>query len=314
MKTCPACHRSYDDEIRFCLEDGTTLERIGAPASPTWTMPAPPGFQAPPPPTLVMPVEPSMSTGGALLNIFIAPARAFASFRDVTTFSPAAVRFLVALPILLITLVVYNAMYLVRVSPERVGRVALEASPHSADLSPEAKERAVQMMQNPTYRLVASGMTFVRIIIVLFVSLPLGALIYWVGAIIFQARLKYMQALLVWTYAAIPAAVLWMFLSVLTLLVWPPTSVSRLALGASGVFPGNLGWLFTVTTIPAPVYVVAASTLDVFDFYGLTLGVIGLRKAGRMSWLGALVIVGVVWLIGVGWRIGTAGAISALTR
>jgi hypothetical protein len=29
-------------KVRFCLEDGATLERTGESASPTWTMPAPP--------------------------------------------------------------------------------------------------------------------------------------------------------------------------------------------------------------------------------------------------------------------------------
>src|SRR5574341_382073 len=164
MKRCPTCNRTYDDAVRFCLDDGATLERDGVSAQPTMTMPAQPAFQPPPPPTLVMASNPSMSTPRTLANIFIAPARAFASFQDVTTFSPAAVRFLVALPILLLAAIIYNAMYLVRIDPATVGRAALEATPRTANLPPEAKERALQMMQNPTYRLVTSGMTFVRVI------------------------------------------------------------------------------------------------------------------------------------------------------
>jgi hypothetical protein len=42
MKRCPTCNREYDDELRFCLEDGTSLVTDGvAPtvASPTVVLP-----------------------------------------------------------------------------------------------------------------------------------------------------------------------------------------------------------------------------------------------------------------------------------
>jgi TonB family protein len=43
MKSCPACHSTYDDSQNFCLNDGTTLVSAGAssssPESPTETLP-----------------------------------------------------------------------------------------------------------------------------------------------------------------------------------------------------------------------------------------------------------------------------------
>jgi hypothetical protein len=43
MKTCPSCHRNYEDEsLVFCLDDGTRLVRAGAAdANATWNLPAP---------------------------------------------------------------------------------------------------------------------------------------------------------------------------------------------------------------------------------------------------------------------------------
>ncbi len=41
MKQCPTCNRTYSDEaLRFCLDDGATLERLGSSDVPTLTMPA----------------------------------------------------------------------------------------------------------------------------------------------------------------------------------------------------------------------------------------------------------------------------------
>ncbi|MGQ0762897.1 MAG: YIP1 family protein [Acidobacteriota bacterium] len=314
MKRCPACNREYDDAVRFCLEDGSTLVRSADSSEPTMTMPAAPEFRSPPPPTLVMPVEPSMSTPLTLANIFIAPARAFASFRDVTTFSPAAIRFLIAAPIIVAAVVAYNVIYLAGVGPARVNRAAMEASPRLASLSREEKERALKLVDNPAYRTINFAMAFGRLILITVVSMPLGALIYWLGAMIFKSPLKYMQALLVWTYASLPATLLWAIVNAVTLLVRPPTNNVAIAMGAGGVLPSNLGALFTADSLPLPVYVVALGAFDLFEFYGLALATLGLRKVARLPWIGSFGIVIFVWLLGVVWRISTAGLASALMR
>jgi hypothetical protein len=314
MKRCPTCSRTYDDDVRFCLEDGATLVRTGPSGGATMTMPAQPAFQVPPPPTLVMPTQPSMSIGRTLLNVFVAPVRAFNSFRDVTTFTPATVRFLIAAPIIVVAVVAYNVIYLARVGSETIARAGMAASPNLAKLPPEQQERALQMTQNPAFQTVTLVMTFGRLILMLVASMPLGALIYWLGAMLFKSPFKYMQALLVWTYATLPPTVLWLIANTLTLFLWPPSTNVAIATGASGVVPGNLGALFMVTTLPLPVYVVALSAFDLFEFYGLALAMIGLRKAARLPWIGSFGIVIFVWLIGVVWRISTAGLVGALMR
>jgi hypothetical protein len=84
--------------------------------------------------------------------------------------------------------------------------------------------------------------------------------------------------------------------------------------GPGGVIHANLGALFTVTSLPVPVYVVALSALDLFEFYGLGLAIFGLRRVARIPWLGAIGIVLFVWLLGLFWRLTTAGLIGAIFK
>lgn len=314
MKRCPACNRQYDDEVRFCLEDGTTLLPTGPSAAATLTMPAQPGVQPATPPAVQLSAEPSMSVGGTLANIFIAPARAFTSFRDVTTFAPTAVRLLIAAAIILVALIAYNALYLTWIGYENIARAAVEASPRISELPPETRERTLQITQNPFFRIMNLVTNLGRIITTVVVGLPLGALIYWLGGMIFKAPLRYGQALLVWAYATLPPAVFWSITNVVTLFVWPPTTNVGIVTGAAGVFPSNLGALFAVTTLPLPAHVVALSAIDLFEFYGLTLAAVGLRKAGRLPWIGAAVTVAAVWTVGLIWRIATAALVHVISQ
>jgi hypothetical protein len=79
--------------------------------------------------------------------------------------------------------------------------------------------------------------------------MPLGALIYWLGAMLFKGALKYMQALLVWTYATLPSRFVVSGQRAHFVCLAPYKSVS-IVNGASGVFKPNLGALFTFETLP----------------------------------------------------------------
>ena len=314
MKKCPSCNRVYDDQLRFCLEDGVTLVRTNESAEPTMTMPAQPPFQPPPPPTLQMPVKPSLSVAATVTQVFFAPARVFDSFRELTTFSPAAVRFLIAAAFILIAVVAYNVLYLAGIGSEKLARAAMEASPQFANMPVEQTERALQMQQTPAFLAFTLIMRFGLLILFTLASFFLGALIYWLGALLLKSKIVYMQALLVWTYASLPVIVIWLLANTFVLLVWPPATNVAIATGVNGVIHANLGALFEVTTLPVPVYVVALSAFDLFEFYGLALATRGLRKAARIPWMGSFGIVIFVWLIGVGWRISTAGLVAALMK
>jgi hypothetical protein len=170
------------------------------------------------------------------------------------------------------------------------------------------------MADNPAFRTITLAMGFGTLILTTLASMPLGALAYWLGAMLFKSSLKYMQALLVWTYATLPARVVWLIANTLTLLIWPPKSSVAIATGSSGVFKANLGALFTVNTLPIPVYVVALGAFDLIEFFGVALAILGLRKVARLPWIGSLVIVILVWLTGVGWRVAMAGLTYTLMK
>jgi hypothetical protein len=198
-----------------------------------------------------------MSTGQSVLNIFIAPARTFASFRDVATFSSAVVRFLPAAAIVIIATVTYGVLYQARIGSETIARASMEATPRMANLPPEQKERAIQTSQAPAFRAITIAMGFGFTIVLLFASMPLGALIYWLGAMLFKGQLKYMQSLLVWTYATLPVTVLWFLANTVTLFVWRPAGPVSIVTGVNGVFKPNLGALSNIEALPIPTYVAA---------------------------------------------------------
>ncbi len=315
MKTCPTCNRTYADALRFCLEDGATLVRAEQGAGPTMTMPAQPAFQPPPPPpTLQMQAKPSMSVGATLTRAFFAPGRVFDSFRELMTFSPAVVRFLIAAAIILIAVVAYNVIFLASIGSQQLARASMAVSPQAAKMSPDVKERALQMQQSPTFQAFTLIMRFGLLILFTLASFFLGALIYWLGALLMKSKIKYIQALLVWTYASLPVIVIWLLANTIVLLVWSPSTNMAIVTGANGVVHANLGALFAVTSLPIPVYVVALGAFDLFEFYGLGLAILGLRKVARIPWIGSFGIVIFVWLIGVMWRISTAGLVSAFMK
>jgi hypothetical protein len=315
MKTCPTCNRTYADALRFCLEDGATLVRTEQSAGPTMTMPAQAAFQSPPPPpTLQMTSKPSMSVIKTLTHAFFAPAPMFDSFPALRTFSPAAIRFVMAAVIILISLVAYNVAYLVVVGSGKITAAAMEVSPQTANLSEDQKQRALIMQQSPTFQVFTQGTRFGLLIVLTLASFFLGGLIYWLGAILFKSKMNYMQALLVWTYATLPATVVWLLANMFALLIWPPETNIAIVTGGNGVVHANLGALFTVETLPLPVYVVALSALDLFEFYGLGLAVLGLRRVAGIHWLTSFAIVIFVWLIGLMYRITMAGVVGALMK
>lgn len=197
MKKCPACNREYDHQVSVCLDDGTTLVAPSESAAPTFTPPAGSGFQVPPPPALVVPTAPTMSVGRTLLNIFIAPARAFSSFRDTTAFGPATARFLIAAGIIIAAVVIFNVVYMARFGQATIMRAALEATPRMRDAGPELKEQTLRMTENPAFRVVTLLTTFGGLVFFTLIAMPVGALIYWLGALAFKAPMNYLQALLV---------------------------------------------------------------------------------------------------------------------
>jgi len=278
------------------------------------TMPAGAAFQPPPAPTLQTPAKPSMSPIKTLTGAFFSPARAFESFRDVETIGPTAARFLIAAAIIIGALIIFNALYLARIGPERIARASIDASPNISNLSSDQKDRAVQMQGTPALMAVSLAIRFGAIIFLQLASFFLGAALYLLGAMATGGKIKYFQSILVWTYAALPPTLIWVVVNLAALFLAPPSTDVAIAMGSAGVVHANLGALITVTKLPVPVLAVALGAFDLFEFYGLLLAVLGLGKVARLSWIKSFGIVIFVWLIGVAWRVGTAGVMAAIFK
>jgi hypothetical protein len=77
MKTCPACHKTYEDEsMVFCLDDGARLigKRTGQEADATWNLSPPPTTAAPPPTTVASP-RPAPPTAQSTIGVRPEPYR-----------------------------------------------------------------------------------------------------------------------------------------------------------------------------------------------------------------------------------------------
>lgn len=316
MRICPTCNRSYDDSESFCQADGATLVQSDQPGAANMTMPVSPTFQPPPPPpTLATPAKPPIGLMQTLVYAFIAPARVFGSFREPMGFGPLAARVLVAATIIIFGVAAYNVIFLQRVGRESITRATIEASPRVADLPAEQKEQVVTMQNNPAFLLATFFFQFGFIVGSVVLSIPLGGAIYLLGTMIFSSRVTYPQALLVWTFATLPPKLLWALANTVALFIHRPSTDIGIVMGASnGVLPANLGVLVEVTTFPVPILAVVLGAFDLFEFYGLALAALGLRKVGRMSWVASSGVVIAVWLFAVAWRVAGAAISVALLK
>jgi len=117
MKTCPKCHRIYEDEtLRFCLEDGSPLfDARDSEAPPTEILPA----RGTPTLKSSGPAAPTYPSGNAA-NFERAPTRSSNSILTVGV---------VAIAVLLLALVAIAGVFLIREKSEKDGRVAQTGTP-----------------------------------------------------------------------------------------------------------------------------------------------------------------------------------------
>lgn len=230
-----------------------------------------------------------MSTPQTLTGIFFEPGRTFEALR-------ARPRFLVAGIILAIALLAFTVLLFQKIDYEAMVRHAVENGPFADSQSPEQKELAIQMQTKPVFK----AFNYVSPLIGVPIFLALGGLIYMLGTMVMGKKISYKQAISVWTYSALPPALLSTLANIILLFVRPPDP-SEGAAARGGLVHANLGIL--MDRAAHPVMVSALGALDLFVFYGLVLAAIGLQKTGRMSSGAAWTVVLVVWLIGVVLRV-----------
>jgi Yip1 domain len=232
----------------------------------------------------------TMSTAETLGNIFFDPGATFESLRK----KP---RFLVVALIMVVMFVGFSVLLFQKVNFEEFMRQQIEKSPRTAQMTPEQKEQAVKMQSGPI------GKTIAHIIPVVAVAVlfSAGAGLYLLGVIAMGGVMSYKQAISVWAYSSLPPAVLGTLVGVIVLLMKPADSIDLAH--PESITQTNLGVLASSTS--GPVYALL-SQMDLFQFYGLFLAALGLKKVGRISSGTAWTIVLAFFIIKVLGKVGWA--------
>jgi hypothetical protein len=254
-----------------------------------------PNFAFPPTPVASTPAPPvTMSTGETLSGIFFEPARVFEALRD-------RPRFLVAVILSALLFTAFQVAFFQHVGYERVAREAIEASPRTANFTPEQKEQTIAFQTGPIFRVIGYTFPTVLILIITFC----GGGLYLLGSMAMGKGVRYMQAVSVWAYSGLPPLAIAMVLNIILVFLKNPDDYDIVSASRRGLARANLGLL--VDGKAAPVLFTLLESIDLFGFYGLFLAALGLRKVGKLSSGSAWGIVLAIWIFGVLMRLALAG-------
>jgi len=230
---------------------------------------------------------PTMSMPATIAGIFLEPTNVFESLRE-------RPRVLAAIIICIAAFMLFNITYFQHLGFETVIRAQTESNPRAASAPPEQKEQAIEIQLTPAVKAIRL-LSPILLFTILFTA---GAALYLLGAIVLGGNLNYKQALAVWAYSSLPPAVLVMLVNFVLLFVAPPDGDLEIARGSRrGLVHANLGMF--IDSGASPVLGTLFGAFDIFSFYGLFLGALGLRKVGRMSTGAAWATVISLWVIGL---------------
>ena len=232
----------------------------------------------------------TMSTAETLGNIFFDPGATFESLQK----KP---RFLVVALIMVVMFVGFSVLLFQKVNFEEFMRQQIEKSPRTAQMTPEQKEQAVKMQSGTVGKTIA----YVIPVVAVAVLFSVGAGLYLLGVMAMGGVMSYKQAISVWAYSSLPPAVLGTLVGVIVLLMKPADSIDLAH--PESITQTNLGVLASSTS--GPVYALL-SQMDLFQFYGLFLAALGLKKVGRISSGTAWTIVLAFFVIKVLGKVGWA--------
>ena len=255
--------------------------------------PMPPVNNAAAPPPLPPPVAAeTMTTAETISNIFFEPARTFEALR-------ARPRFLIAGIITMLAFTTFYILFVQRLGAENIARAQIEA--RAPDMPPEQMEQALSIQRKP----IVQAISYASFPIVFAIIFAAGAGLYLLGTMAMAKSMSYKQALSVWVYSSMPPIVISSLLSILLLFLKSKDDID-LAGANQGLARANLALL--VNPKEQPVLATMLGSFDLFQFYGLFLAAIGLRKIARLSSGAAWGIVIAIWLVGVLVRIGMSAA------
>lgn len=271
------------------------MSDMNTPTPPSNSNAMPPPTPTPPPPPVVAHNDaPAMSTAETLSGIFFEPARTFEALR-------ARPRFLIAGLITILAFTTFYILFVQRLGAETVARAQIEA--RSPDITPEQMEQALSIQNTP----IVQAITYASFPIVFVVIFALGAGLYLLGTMAMAKSMSFKQALSVWVYSSMPPTLIFSLLNILLLFLKSKDDIDP-AGANQGLARANLALL--VNPKEQPLIATLLGSFDLFQFYGLFLAAIGLRKIARLSSGAAWGIVLAIWLVGVLVRAGMSAALG----
>ncbi|MBC7901084.1 MAG: YIP1 family protein [Saprospiraceae bacterium] len=248
-------------------------------------------LEAPTPPSEhIVGDPPQMSEVATLGNIFFEPGNTFEDLRR----KP---RFIIGSIIIALLVTAYGFALYYKVGDQGYRRFAAEQmdkSPQTQGMSAEQKSDAIDLQMK-----IGAGVRYGMPILV-FISLLIGGLLYWLGAKAFGGTGTFLHSLSVWVYSTLPPAIVGMIANVVILFF---KSVDEIDIGASqrGVVTANPSFLMDGKASPVLATVIA--TFDLFFIWGWILAAIGLRITNRISSGSAWAIVLILALVGTALRV-----------
>jgi hypothetical protein len=232
-----------------------------------------------------------MSTPATLTGIFFEPSNTFEALRERPRFLVAAIIILVLS--VAVTFIIFNKIDYAAFMREQITR-----GPNGDKMTPEQVDRAVGFYTGPIGKVVV----YLFPVIGTAIYIAAGGALYLLGALLMSGRMRYKQAVSVWTYSAFAPGVLQAILGVVIALITPAEDINPSQPG--GLVRANLAVILPHGSPPALGALLGS--FDVFTFYGLFLAAVGLRKVGKMSSGSAWTVAVGLWLIGVLLKVGWA--------
>jgi hypothetical protein len=218
-----------------------------------------------------------MSEAGRLVNVFVDPKPAFADIA-------ARPRWWVPMVLVTVCFLAHMLAFSSHVGWERFMRQQLESSPKGQSMSPEDRERALEMQ----VKFGAPIGTFIAVAAQPVVMLVTAGVLMFIFTNMLGAVVKFPQALAVAAYASLPG-VLALAGGVLVMFLKDPTDFDLK--NPAGY---NLGFYLDPHAVPAWL-VSLGTSIDVFSFWIILLLATGMAAVTRKRWTTALTGVLIPW-------------------
>ena len=229
---------------------------------------------------------PQMSELSTVVNVFFEPGRVFEDLKRKPRFAIGSI-------ILALLVTAYTFGLATKVGEAGLRRdfvEQLEKSPQTASMSQERKNSVVEM------NLTIQKYTRFAMPLIIFISILIGGLSYFLAAKAFGGNGGFLHAVSVWVYSSIPPTVVAMIANFIVLAL---KSADEIVFSASqrGVIHASPGFLLAGKA--TPVLTTLVNTLDLFMIWGWILAAIGLRITNRLSSGSAWAIVVIIAMIGI---------------